>query len=231
MSLPQARCPHCGELNPDDAFFCSNCGGQTRSLMTTDPDAPPATGTPDVRQPVQTGAQAGHVPPPPPLMPGETPSPAQPGSTGPPPYGAQPVQQGGDIAAPMYGYGMPPDGNTSGMGQGYPVPPEASGWTFAGCVPFGLFAFLNGSTLWGVLGIAGWFVGGILGIVYLIYIGVQGRDLAWRSRRFNSVQEYQETMRSWNTWGLVIGIGMFVFSALVMAMCFTIIYTVITEGL
>ena len=97
----------------------------------------------------------------------------------------------------------PPDGNTSGMGEGYLVPPHASGWTFAGFVPFGLFGFVNGLTVWGVVGLIGHFIG-ILSIIYWIYIGIQGKELAWKHRRFDSIQQYEETMRAWNTWGLVL---------------------------
>ena len=63
---------------------------------------------------------------------------------------------------------------------------------------------LNGSVLWGILGIVLNVFS--LGIIYIIYIGIQGRDLAWRNRRFTNVQQFVETMNSWNTWGLVLGI-------------------------
>lgn len=159
---------------------------------------PPAAPPPNVNAPGAGIAPSVSIPPPPP-----------PGSSLPPPAGApQPQGQAyqpppGYPPPPGYGYYMPADGNTSGMGEGYPVPAEASGWTFAGFVPFGLFGFVNGSTLWGVLGLVGYVIG-ILSIVYWIYIGVQGRELAWRNRRFDSLAQYTETMRVWNTWGLVL---------------------------
>ncbi len=40
--------------------------------------------------------------------------------------------------------------------------------------------------------------------MYFIYIGIQGKQLAWQSRRFDSLQQYADTMRAWNTWGLVL---------------------------
>jgi hypothetical protein len=87
------------------------------------------------------------------------------------------------------------------MGEGYPIPPQASGCTFAGCVPFGLFGFFNGSVLWGILGLVlGW---SGLGLIYIIYIGIQGRELAWRNRRFAGIQEFVDTMRAWHTGGIV----------------------------
>jgi hypothetical protein len=145
-----------------------------------------------------------YAPPPPTYAPPPSPQPYQPPPYGQAPYGPPPPA---GYAPP--GYGMPPDGNTSGMGQGYPVPPQASGWTFAGFVPFGIFHFFNGNTGLGVLGLFTsllsfiWFLG-ILNLGYSIYVGITGRESAWRNRRFNSAMEYDDTMRTWNTAGLVL---------------------------
>jgi hypothetical protein len=112
------------------------------------------------------------------------------------------------------------------MGPGYPAPAPASGWTFAGCVPFGLFAFFNGSIVWGLVALLGGFipyVGGVAWLVYLIYIGIQGRELAWRSRRFANVQQYVETMNAWNNWGLGLGIFWIVSVILVFFLFFGLI--------
>jgi hypothetical protein len=106
-------------------------------------------------------------------------------------------------------YPPPPGGNTSGMGDGYPVPPQAKGWNFGGFVPFGLFAFMNGNTTWGVLGAIGSFVS-ILGLVYAIYIGASGKEMAWKGKRFTDLAEYETTMRGWNIAGLIM-LGLSVF--------------------
>jgi hypothetical protein len=155
----------------------------------------------------------------PPFGPALTPpaSPPPPiGQAGPPVSYAPPQPPGyvpGNYAPPPgyapHGYqqGIPPDGNTSGMGDGYPVPPEASGWTFAGFVPFGLFSFLNGNSNMGILGAVGSVIG-IVGLVYAIMVGINGKESAWRNRRFNSIEEYTGTMRAWNNGGLIlVGLG------------------------
>jgi hypothetical protein len=92
-------------------------------------------------------------------------------------------------------------GNTSGLGDGYPAPPEAEGWSFGSFVPFGLFSFVNGNSLWGIL----WWVLNVfsLSLVYIIYVGITGKKQAWQGRRFDSVQQFQETMRAWNFWGII----------------------------
>jgi hypothetical protein len=94
------------------------------------------------------------------------------------------------------------DGNTSGMGPGYPVPQEAQGWTFAGFVPWALFAFFNGINTWGAIGLVLWFFGAYL--VYSIYMGIKGKELAWQGRRFDSIEQFNETMKAWNTWGIIM---------------------------
>jgi len=223
------RCAKCGAENPDDAFFCGECGGQLRSALSqpsgalgfppgswVPPPPPPSVlDTPISEQPPEpSGEPPGAVPPqvegrgavmPPaagPLPPGPPPPYAPP----PPPF-APPPQPGAAYPYPPAGYAQagygypPPDYNTSGMGEGYPIPPQASGCTFAGCVPFGLFGFFNGSVLWGILGLVlGW---SGLGLIYIIYIGIQGRELAWRNRRFAGIQEFVDTMRAWHTGGIV----------------------------
>jgi hypothetical protein len=112
--------------------------------------------------------------------------------------------QGGYAPSHTPGYAPPPpDGNTSGMGTAYPAPAATQGWTFAGCIPFGLFGWMNGSTLWGALGLGGSFIG-ILGTIYAIYIGIKGKEIAWQNRRFDSEHQFNDTMRAWNNWGIFV---------------------------
>jgi hypothetical protein len=258
------KCPKCGGENPDNAFFCGECGAQIGSVFEAPEPAgaativpiaaelPPAPlAPPDAFAPPQPvlpppSANApgagllpppqpapGDVPPPAGLTPGYVPPPAAaPGSapagdtyqvplaapayppqpapyvvpppgTQPPPYpGYAPPPGAGYAASPAYGYAMPPDGNTSGMGDTVPVPPQTQGWSFAGCIPFGLFGFLNGVMLWAGLGLAGSLLFQPLYLVYAIYMGIKGRELAWRSRRFDSLMQYEDTMRAWNNWGI-----------------------------
>jgi len=266
------KCHVCGTENPEDAFFCGNCGAQLQSLLSSPGGPVEKIGgdieiKPLIDQPQELPAESmpatpqAPIPPPPTAQPSpprvdlnrpsaELVLPAQPsipvpsslpqplhqgGAAPPPPPQAYPGAQSSayqpPAAAPPYGqsggypagypYYQAQDGNTSGMGPGYPAPAEASGWTFAGCVPFGLFAFFNGSIIWGLVAVLGGmipYIGGVAGLVYLIYMGVQGRELAWRSRRFANLHQYIATMNAWNTWGLVLGIvglvgGVFMFFA------------------
>jgi len=292
------KCPKCGGENPDNAFFCGNCGAQIGSLyhvpeagagmpqqpggsyvppatpapgafppppfppaepagqpdtapLTQEPIQPePATYSGEPQPPQQLPPQPGAPPPsanapgagllPPPPGQGYAPPadayqvpaagsayPPAPGPYQVPPPGYQPPPYPGYAPTPGYAI-MPPDGNTSGMGEGMPVPPETQGWTFAGCLPLGLFGLMNGVMLWGGLALAGCLIVWPLYIVYTIYIGIKGRELAWRYRRFDSVLQYEETMRVWNTWGIIclaafvlIVIAYFVFFAALFASVFS----------
>lgn len=296
------QCPSCGALNPEEAFFCGECGSKLRSALeqpkgpvafgggaVADPLSPPAPSavppmghivppqlgsepptvldTPIDPEPLPASASgaitapAGDLPKPPgfplemgihgatfgagpgqppqqpqsPLLPPQPPPSSPPAQQFPPPqqpylpaqqqqtylppaaYGQQ--QQygaGGPYLPPAppppgFGYNLPPDGNTSGMGEGYPLPPGVSGFNAGGCVPFGLFAFINGNTLWGIISLIGLIISPAQ-LVYAIYIAIQGRELAWRNRRFDSLEQFQDTMQPWNIGGLVLlGLGVIAF--------------------
>jgi hypothetical protein len=172
------------------------------ALQDLDTAGAPAAGQPVPPEPYRNVNQ---LPPPPaqlpPLPPQHgMPPPSYPGSYGQGPYVPPPTGYG-DGYVPAYA--PPPDGNTSGLGNMYPPPPEAQGWTFAGCIPFGLFGFYNGSQLWGFVGLAGSIIS-LVGWIYAIFIGIQGKQLAWQNRRFESMQQYLAVMRAWNIWGIVV---------------------------
>lgn len=118
------------------------------------------------------------------------------------------------VATGTYGAAAGPAENTSGWGSAYPLPAEAQGWSFVGLVPFGLFPMYNGMHSWGVAGLLltalGFFP--LLFIIwplqlgYMIYIGMKGKELAWRSRRFAALSDYQQTMQVWNVVGIAAGV-------------------------
>ncbi len=180
-------CGHCGAENDDQTKFCTSCG---RLL------AEPA------------GSDAVAAAPPPPAEDDGRYKAPPPGSIPPPPpaaFGSGP-SSGGYVQLE----------NTSGMGGGHPLPPETQNMNFAGCLPCGIFAFLNGSALWGLITIAASLVFGNLAGLILV---IKGNEFAWQNRRFESRQQYRETMDAWNQWGKV----WFIFS-LVMAVIGFIAY-------
>jgi hypothetical protein len=80
--------------------------------------------------------------------------------------------------------------------------PEIKGWTWAGFVPFGLFAFANGSVGWGLIGLASTF-SGLIGVIYWVFIGLQGRELAWKGRRYQRSYDFERSMHQWDLAGQI----------------------------
>jgi hypothetical protein len=104
--------------------------------------------------------------------------------------------------------------NTSGMGAGYSIPDGVKGWTFAGMAPFGLFALYNGMWGWGITGLLLTAAAFPFYIIYVLVIGITGREEAWRSRRFGDMAQFECTMNIWSYAGIILGIitfGIFVY--------------------
>ena len=130
----------------------------------------------------------------------------------PPPPPAQPAYAGAGAAtwqpqAPAY------QKNTSGTNG--PVPLEVANMGFS----WGAFGL---GWIWGVsnkiyftLGLIAFgfipHVGPFLSLGAAIWLGVVGHRLAWRHREFASVEQFRETMRVWNTWGVWLFIGGLIF--------------------
>ncbi|MCE5240019.1 hypothetical protein LLH23_16280 [bacterium] len=120
-------------------------------------------------------------------------------------------------AAPMApAYAPASDGNTSGN-PAMPVPPEVEqmGWSWGG---FGL------NWIWGI-GNKVWIA--LLALIpcvnigIAIWLGIAGHKLAWQNRHFDSMQQYKETMKAWNMWGIIIflvSIALNILSAIIQAM-------------
>ncbi|MCB1216341.1 zinc ribbon domain-containing protein [bacterium] len=166
-------CGHCGAQNDDHGQFCVSCGKLLAEAPQQPMDAPEGFRAPP----------PGQAPPAPPPQQAPTP----------PPHQAPP--QGQPSYPPSYG-GYDANQNSSGMGAGYPLPPEAANMNFGGCIPYGIFAFVNGNVMWGVLSLLFW--------PAAIYVLIKGNEIAWQSRRFTSRQEYVDTMNAWNTWGKIL---------------------------
>lgn len=45
-------------------------------------------------------------------------------------------------------------------------------------------------------------VGPVANFCFVIWLGRKGHELAWRRRRFESMEQYRTTMAVWNAWGI-----------------------------
>ncbi|MDQ3024411.1 MAG: hypothetical protein M3R04_08530 [bacterium] len=106
-----------------------------------------------------------------------------------------------------------PGSNTSGLRENATLPPESKGWTWAGFVPLGAFGFAMGVNKLGVLGLVAIFLGWVgvaLWFVYALACGIRGRELAWRNRKFISVEQFTSSFKAWDSVGKVFAVLEFV---------------------
>jgi hypothetical protein len=152
------------------------------------PAMPPTAAAPPAMPPA---AEQPAYAPPAYTPPGSMPPAQAPTAAAPPPF----------PAAPGAGYPMAPGWEAdNNSGTGGPPPPEVEvmGWSWGG---FGL------NWIWGITNRV-WisllcFVP-CVNLIVAIYLGIYGHKLAWQNRRFQSLHHFQETMKAWNLWGLII---------------------------
>ena len=90
--------------------------------------------------------------------------------------------------------------NTSGQGRGAAIPPEIKGWNWG--------AFLL-TWIWGI--------GNRVWLAFLVFLpiplaafamsivlGVKGSEWAWQTRKWDSVERFKRTQRTWTYWGIGI---------------------------
>lgn len=98
--------------------------------------------------------------------------------------------------------------NDSGMGAASTLPPELQGFNWGA---------LLGSWIWG-LGNSVWI--GLLGLVPCVgffarfYLGSKGNEMAWKSKRWESVQAFQSAQKTWAIVGFAL-IGVTLFMSLI----------------
>ncbi|RYX84596.1 DUF4339 domain-containing protein [bacterium] len=117
----------------------------------------------------------------------------------------------------IYGGGDP--ANTSGGGDGVEIPREARGLFNLGAFLFPVFwCHAMGMQQWAtgifVFNIASRYIPfvGLVKIPLCLYLGYMGNSLAWRHRRFNSVEDFKKCQMIWGIasgaiWALIIFIG------------------------
>lgn len=47
-------------------------------------------------------------------------------------------------------------------------------------------------------------IGGLFSLAFCIYIGVKGNELAWRNRRFESLEQFRDVQKAWTKWGVIL---------------------------
>ena len=92
------------------------------------------------------------------------------------------------------------DENSSGGGSGVSVPPNASGLCWGGFFLGWIWAVFNRSWI-GLLGLIP-----VLSLPIALVLLFKGRDWAWRNKRWQSVEHFNEVQRKWSIAGIVIAV-------------------------
>lgn len=91
--------------------------------------------------------------------------------------------------------------NTSGGGKDVDLPPGVKAWSWGAFLLNWIWA-LGNKTWIGLLCLVPY-----IGFVFAIYLGVKGRELAWRNKRWNDLEHFNRVQKRWSIWGLVLVLG------------------------
>jgi len=87
-------------------------------------------------------------------------------------------------------------GNTSGQGSTAVVPEEVKGWSWGGFLMTWIWGVFNG--VW--LSLLALMFPAIMSIV----LGIKGREWAWQSKKWDSVEHFNRTQKNWAVAGLIL---------------------------
>ena len=213
-------CPDCKTVNAPRASFCTDCGRNVDDVVAT---SGVARNAPPPKPVVPIGIRRSPVSP----APSDDSRPATSGraevrrpSASPPPssvtteevdVGRGPDDLRTDSEAPARAP------NDSGTPEAK-LPEELRGWNWGGL----LLPFIRGpfNRVWLGLAVLLVFIppmsGGLVLLIYgpaAIFVGMRGNDLAWRSRKWDSVEHFRTVQAQWTRWGMA-GFGILVITLL-----------------
>lgn len=88
--------------------------------------------------------------------------------------------------------------NNSGGGKFIEPPPGVTGWSWGAFCLGWIWAVFN--RVWiGLFCFVPY-----LGWLMVIYLGVKGRELAWRNKEWKSLEHFNEVQRRWSVWGGIL---------------------------
>ena len=93
--------------------------------------------------------------------------------------------------------GVTPE-NTSGLGELATVPEEVKGWNWGAFVLTWIWGICNGVLIALLCLIP------LFGFIWAFVLGVKGNEWAWRNKKWDSVEHFKSTQRSWNIAGIVL---------------------------
>ena len=51
-------------------------------------------------------------------------------------------------------------------------------------------------------------LGGVIGLAFIVILGIKGSELAWRYRKWDSVEDFKDTQAAWKRRGIILSIAL-----------------------
>lgn len=100
--------------------------------------------------------------------------------------------------------------NTSGQGKSALIPDGVRGWSWGAFLLNFIWAINN--RVWiGLLTIIPY-----AGIAVMFLLGLKGREWAWQSRHWESVEKFNRIQRKWSYWGVVSSVITIVLAVIIL---------------
>ena len=88
--------------------------------------------------------------------------------------------------------------NNSGSGKDSALPEGIKGWSWGSFFLNWIWAVSN--KVWiGLLCLVPY-----VGVIFAFYLGFKGRELAWRKKRWNSIEDFNRVQKRWSFWGVTL---------------------------
>lgn len=91
--------------------------------------------------------------------------------------------------------------NNSGGGKAIIPPPGVKGWSWGAFLLNWIWAIAN-KTWIGLLCFIPY-----IGLVVSIYLGFKGRELAWKNKRWDSIEHFERVQKRWSFWAVFLIFG------------------------
>jgi hypothetical protein len=97
--------------------------------------------------------------------------------------------------------GKPNDNAGSGLGYG-DVPDGVKGWSWGAFLLNWVWAVGNRTWI-GLLALVPY-----VGVLVAIWLGIKGREMAWKNGHWQSVEHFNRVQRAWSRWAVGLTLGM-----------------------
>lgn len=91
-----------------------------------------------------------------------------------------------------------PQAHTSVATSADAMPDGIRGWSWGGFLLTWIWAIGN-RTWWGLLGLVPY-----VNIGVAVWLGVHGREMAWKNGAWDSVEHFNRVQRAWSKWALIV---------------------------